>query len=133
MKPTFRAWHKDGRVMCKVSILELEQVSGDKPQSVLLESKLGVGWFPIESVVLMQSIGLKDKNEKEIFEEDIIKFMYSRKERIAVVRGANNLIFGYLVQIVGYGSIFLHEIYSRPIEIIGNSYENPEMLKGEKI
>jgi uncharacterized phage protein (TIGR01671 family) len=133
MKPTFRAYHKDGRVMCKVSILELEQVSGDKPQSVLLESKLGVGWFPIESVVLMQSIGLKDKNEKEIFEEDIIRFMYGRKERIGVVRGANNLIFGCMVQIVEYGNIFFREIYSRPMEIIGNSYENPELLKGAKL
>jgi uncharacterized phage protein (TIGR01671 family) len=133
MKPTFRAWHKDGRVMCKVSILELEQISIDKPQSVMLESKLGVGWFPVESIVLMQSIGLKDKNEKEIFEEDIIRFMYGRKERVAVVRGANNLIFGCLIQIVGYGNIFFREIYSRPIEIIGNSYENPEMLKGGKI
>jgi uncharacterized phage protein (TIGR01671 family) len=131
MKPTFRAWHEN-KIMCKVCIIELEKIDKVKPQSVMLESPIGVGWFPIESVVLMQSIGLNDKNGKELFEEDIIKFMYSRKERIAVVRGVNNLIFGNLVQIVGYGNIFLREIYSRPMEIIGNSFENPELLKGEK-
>ena len=74
--------------------------------------------------VLMQFTGLFDKNGKEIYEKDIITY----KKHIDVIN-FNKLEFkdSYL-QGTSYGYHF-RELLTGDIEIIGNIYENPELLK----
>ena len=83
---------------------------------------------------LMQFTGFKDKNDKEIYENDIVKF---KDGRIGVV------IFDTLplyienqgkYYVTGWFINFKNEEYE-PLEddaeVIGNIYENPELLEGD--
>jgi uncharacterized phage protein (TIGR01671 family) len=67
---------------------------------------------------LMQFTGLLDKNGKEIFEGDILSHRYYSKPVICeFVDGS--LIFGDISK------------YDKSLEVIGNIYENPELLGGK--
>lgn len=70
---------------------------------------------------LMQYTGLHDKNGKEIYEGDILKITYklSGKTIISSVRWAN----------AKFKPTRLSEHNQYEIEIIGNIYQNPELLK----
>ncbi len=74
-----------------------------------------------EEVELMQYTGLKDKNGKEIYEGDIIK------------GGHHNYLITYVSSEVRYEAT-LKQAYIlacewKTKEIIGNIYENPELLR----
>lgn len=88
----------------------------------------------IEEVVLMQSTGLKDKNGKEIFEGDIVR----NGTDVADIKRHPTL--GFYTVVNGKEGFFGDgmsiddfeedaEEFSEIIEIVGNIYENPELLK----
>ena len=73
-----------------------------------------------------QFIGLYDKNGKEIYEGDIVRFDYieERKEIMSVC--FDDGMFGFLIE----GGFYpLSEYLNQNLEVIGNIYENPELLK----
>lgn len=74
--------------------------------------------------VLMQFTGLKDKNGKEIYEGDIIRLKWADiyNPNLDVVRVVewNN---GYHFPLSGAHT------FNETMEVIGNIYENPELLK----
>jgi uncharacterized phage protein (TIGR01671 family) len=73
-----------------------------------------------------QYIGLKDINGKEIYEGDIIEMdFYHSKCRGEVVYFVNS----YMIDTKQYHPDNLRSIYPNLIELIGNIYENPELLK----
>ena len=85
----------------------------------------------IDADTVGQYTGLTDKNGTKIFEGDIIDFLYrSDSDSYGVVHyDADETEFGFV-----YNSIFerLGRYYrSEDIEVIGNIYDNPELLKGE--
>lgn len=65
-----------------------------------------------------QYTGLKDKNGREIYEGDIITGISASKN----VKGDIDFVYGSF----GIEDYNLHEIGS--VEVIGNIYENPELL-----
>lgn len=67
---------------------------------------------------LMQFTGLKDKNGKEIYEGDLLK------QSDGVVKEV-----GFKSGMFGKGVDFNFYQISQDDEIIGNSYENPDLLK----
>ncbi len=71
--------------------------------------------------ILMQYTGLKDKNGKEIYEGDIVKQkpILCDEEKIGVtsIRTTQGVCFG------------AYPYFVSPCEVIGNIYENPELLK----
>ena len=80
---------------------------------------------------LMQFTGLKDKNGKEIYEGDIIKASYENEDEVGEVFYEKE---SAMFNIKG-SSWFSEEdlLYSdRFYEIIGNIYENPELLEAQK-
>lgn len=87
----------------------------------------------------MQYTGLKDKNGKEIYEGDIVRYWQTRvvmseKGDIGVidVQGGGFVVKTDHWMKVGDMGIEQREliyINGLPVEVIGNIYENPELLK----
>lgn len=90
-----------------------------------------------DDVILMQSTGLKDKNGKEIFEGDIVNCGYlfngspfdeldEYEEEKGVVKLLN---CGFNIKFKDDTNLFIDVIKScEDIEVIGNIYENKELL-----
>ena len=131
MIPKFRAWHNElGRMMSiKNMWFQDSRIEELELNDAIMNDYITVSPDEIE---LMQSTGVKDKNGKEIFEGDIVDY----KGRKAVVKWHGS-----------YASFiyrFVDELHKRnaewkPLylsyyhfEIIGNIYENPELLEVER-
>lgn len=77
---------------------------------------------------IMQSTGLFDKNGKEIYEADIVCIDQGLIEVIKWLGDGDWMADKQpLVGFVNHGSI-----YKKPIEVIGNIYENPDLLNEKK-
>ena len=80
-------------------------------------------------IILMQYTGLKDKTGVEIFERDIVR-RFDYGERVGVVEygyGNGNIWGGYMIVSPKHGIIGP----SKDIEVIGNIYENPELISSD--
>ena len=118
----FRAWDKERKVMDR----------WDKSDSPLLtfegeivtpDSAGGTKYFERE-YILMQYTGLKDKNGKEIYEGDIIEEECRLfKAKIVFYCGA------FFAQVDEDKTRILLSVCAETNKIIGNIYENPELLK----
>lgn len=82
-----------------------------------------------EDLVLMQSTGLFDRNDKEIFEGDIVDY----KGRKAVIKWHGSYAsFIYIFvdelqkRVAGWSPLYLAYFH---FEVIGNKFENPELLE----
>jgi len=100
----FRAWDKSAQRMTT----GLELKAG---------SEVGIG----ENSVIMQYTGLKDKNGIDVYEADFISFMYDHGEGLKPEIG--------VVPDITEISDFVNMVSDGSWEIIGNIYENPELLK----
>lgn len=131
----YRAWHKTWEELGKVKRIRFDD-EGDVT-TVLFEGKiLGVDTHADE-IVLMQSTGLVDKNGKEIFEGDVVKryrrpFLKAKweyqietviKEKASLLLGRK---FGKNFWTIPFDSPFAESVL---LEVIGNIYENPELLE----
>ena len=76
---------------------------------------------------LCQSTGLKDKNGVEIFEGDILYFdPYETHSNDRVVEYIDGAYRGRLIR-NGYSKLLAECVYET--KVIGNIYENPELLE----
>lgn len=78
-----------------------------------------------EDVVFMQFIGLLDKNEKEIYEGDLVRY-WDYNVPLEVI-WCNDGCASFKVKAIGFGNLETINT-DKGIEVIGNIYENPELL-----
>ncbi|RGC38190.1 YopX family protein [Streptococcus gallolyticus] len=123
--PKFRAWTEEGKVM-------YYDVYPFKDDTLLLSyDEISFDEVPASDFILMQSTGLIDKNGEEIFEGDVL---LTYDDELAKVYW-DDVLAGWFVDFI-YETAELSEVAdiqsSRSIcKIIGNIYENPELLEEE--
>jgi len=79
-----------------------------------------------QQLKVMQYTGLKDKNGKEIYEGDILKIHDDEEYQGTTVTISVEFLYGAFVD--SYFHWTLNNIKDYKREIIGNIYENPELL-----
>lgn len=128
MIPKFRAWY----VLAEEMINEILMISFVRKE-IIGKFSDGSTSVPLkfedkrngEDVILMQSTGLKDKNGKEIFEGDILTSQNYPVKGVVEFRTDLGLWVHYLK---GYNYFeYLGNVVGSK-EIIGNIYENKELL-----
>ena len=129
----FRAWDKNQKVMRTICNIHFNM--DDKAQFLYDDENKEGYWC--HSCELMQYTGLKDKNGKEIYEGDIVKYYDSTTMWLEANIKWLGACFGVETT---ENPIPLYEfldqyIYEKTparileIEIIGNIHSNPELLK----
>jgi uncharacterized phage protein (TIGR01671 family) len=140
----FRAWDKEDKKMIR---------QGGSYSTMDMQYPIGFQVPNHNKIILMQYIGLKDKNGKMIFEDDFVKVKLKDK-------ADNPLAYNwhFIKKKYDYYKVFFDEDYCiyclypyinnerashvdfpfllgswiLEIEIIGNMHENSELLKGDK-
>ena len=124
----FRAWHKDLKKMFKIGQITLEKGTWNFEPNDRDFIGMSIPYQP--SFVLMQYTGLHDKNGKEIYEGDIVRIIVNNNiEKICKVEFKNG-IFGVMFSKNKDLTAFPH-FCNTTFEVIGNEYDNPELLGGE--
>lgn len=122
MIPKYRVWDKELQTMLDVSLIDFKK-------GVLVGEHWKFGetnFMSFDEIELMQSTGLFDKNGKEIFEGDIVRFFDSLYTVFYDIEEGRYRLKPHDDRwVVDYMSNFSSE---ESFEIIGNIYENKEQL-----
>lgn len=122
----FRAWDPASKVMYPVEAINF---CGRKTVTVQYNP---VKKFLMDNIRLMQYIGAKDKNGVEIYEGDIIRHQSGKYGTDFVIQWSPILCGFTAVQVeIGHPSPQLNQGTMCHFEVIGNIYENPELVSNE--
>lgn len=132
----FRAWNKKTQSFIDYGDLVLDLRSGKiyAGDIGLVESTIDV----TDQIELMQSTGMKDKNGVEIFEGDVVLVSVQNgfdylDNKVCVVKNSidySGLVCATVDEDLEY-RIFNTELFEEyTYEVIGNIYENSELLEG---
>ncbi len=132
----FRVWHK-----------QLKQMYGDAwhgrcvGEASTNSTNDHLRFLQSHDMVLMQYTGLKDKNGREIYEGDIVNvhiFVQELGENFGVVEGEREFVAEVEFGVTGISvknknfsdnPVFYDQFHEESLEVTGNIYENPELLK----
>jgi uncharacterized phage protein (TIGR01671 family) len=130
MRPIkFRAWN--GKRMSKPFELK---------DAIVAVYTVGHGYrtIPFEDEIFMQFTGLLDKNGKEIYEGDVViwghaggDWFLEKPIRRAIVKFDPDICFDSQVGRFEFGNFAYRNDTQKCMEVIGNIWENPELLEAK--
>ena len=126
----FRVWDKKNS-----QFLQNNNIGADKTIFDLWDWAEVMGTctlFPMDDYVFQQYTELKDKNDKEIYEGDIVKFsrLFEKERKIKELKSFVRFDEGkFGFDLIGFNGMFYDLSYECRIEVIGNIFEHAELLK----
>ena len=124
----FRAWDKKYKILHPVVSL----ICWVDRSAILQGGCVDDVELDLDEIELMQFTGLHDKNGKEIYEGDILQvgggILFT--EKLIVKWGECD--YGFVIHCLSDGSYYkdLKDCQPSKVEVIGNIYENGELLNG---
>jgi uncharacterized phage protein (TIGR01671 family) len=121
----FKAWLKDEQKMVNVASIDfrIEEIAYVEQRTI---DNIQHAWYEyrdFNEIELLEYTGFKDKNGKKIFEGNIV-VTPTRKGRVQFIWK------GWYFHTTTNSFVELHNV-TNIIEIIGNVYENPELLEAK--
>lgn len=86
-----------------------------------------INFYSVDPSTVCQCTGLKDKNGKLIWENDIVSYCDCTKEDYVISWEQNKACFEY--QQYSCSMMNFDELSSCEVEVIGNVFDNPELLE----
>lgn len=87
----------------------------------------GINFYEIDPNTICQCTGLKDKNGNLIWENDIVSYCDCTKEDYVISWEQNKACFEY--QQYSCSMMNFDELSSCEVEVVGNVFDNPELLE----
>lgn len=118
MTPKFRAWTEEGEVM-------YYDVYPFKDGTLLLSyDEVAFDEVPASDFILMQSTGIKDKNDIEIFDGDVVRYTLTDGfGYVALEDGVVTYELGAFYVVDGILKYLISDVITDGIEVIGNAFE----------
>ena len=112
-----------------------EWIEGDLVHSVykindICVGKYGseVGMHQVDESTICQYTGLTDKNDNKIWENDVVEYRDCTDEKYVVAWKTSKAMFEY--QQYGCSIMNFDELSGMEVEVIGNIFDNAELLEG---
>ena len=98
------------------------------PQAHIFVYENGYEGYRVEAKTIGQFTGLHDCENKEIYEDDIISFDDGKIGQVEFFQGC------FVIRDVNNGDIrSLYDVHDWNIKVLGNRFENPELLLNDSI
>lgn len=125
----YKIWIPEIKQMHEVISIRWDVCDSSKIKEVC--SRFDRRWWRFEQVVLLQYTGLKDRSGKEVYEGDIVKFQSGHVGTVEKILESFKFRVGRITYYICMHDSPFHPL-SNPFEIIGNIYENPELLEASE-
>lgn len=105
--------------------------SGEK-KYIIIDNDIAVGYLTMKEVnpdTIGRYTGLTDKNRKKIFEGDIVNYNGTNHKVVFETRGESAYFGIEINNIVTWR--FCLEVPAKLMNVIGNIYDNPELLRSD--
>lgn len=117
---------------------KLRSLKAGKTNDWVKDGRTNVEREDLDKVVLMQFTGLHDKNGKEIWEGDVVRYPSGEVASVYWSEVREGVMPCYALEPVyresfddSFAPALDHDTYHR-LEVIGNIYENPEFIQSLK-
>lgn len=128
MIPKYRAWNKNTKEMYQAD--DVVDVDIEKKEILVKTPSLKrLSYNFMSGIELMASTGYRDKDGKEIFSEDIVMSRCGLFKGVVIFK---QHLGAYVIKSIGYKNIMRLRVAANTVEIIGNAWENPELLEVER-